>query len=238
MIPTRVPTTFRSGGFLVAEHPCAVELRLGTTLRHFRGATRVPTVPSGRITRLTREQHHPCRPSKPSACLTPSSPRSAPRASSPPFPIQALTMSDALAGRDVTGKAETGSGKTIAFGIPMLVRAGPGQFPPAGRPRPGAHPRAGGPDHRRAATARRGGRPPCRRRVRRRADGSADQGAPPRPRRARRHAGPPDRPHAPRRRRASRASVSSPSTKPTAWPTSASCRRSSGSCATSRRTSR
>ena len=43
-----------------------------------------------------------------------------------PFPIQALTMSDALAGRDVTGKAETGSGKTIAFGIPMLVRAGPG----------------------------------------------------------------------------------------------------------------
>ena len=43
-----------------------------------------------------------------------------------PFPIQALTMSDALGGRDVTGKAETGSGKTLAFGIPMLVRAGPG----------------------------------------------------------------------------------------------------------------
>ena len=43
-----------------------------------------------------------------------------------PFPIQALTMSDALAGRDVTGKAETGSGKTLAFGIPMLVRAGQG----------------------------------------------------------------------------------------------------------------
>jgi superfamily II DNA/RNA helicase len=43
-----------------------------------------------------------------------------------PFPIQALTLSDALAGRDVTGKAETGSGKTLAFGIPMLVRAGEG----------------------------------------------------------------------------------------------------------------
>lgn len=40
-----------------------------------------------------------------------------------PFPIQRLTLPDALAGRDVTGKAETGSGKTLAFGIPTLVRA-------------------------------------------------------------------------------------------------------------------
>ncbi len=46
-----------------------------------------------------------------------------------PFPIQALTVPDALAGRDVLGKAKTGSGKTLAFGIPMLERisaAGPG----------------------------------------------------------------------------------------------------------------
>ena len=38
------------------------------------------------------------------------------------FPIQALTIADALAGRDVCGKAKTGSGKTLAFGLPMLQR--------------------------------------------------------------------------------------------------------------------
>jgi superfamily II DNA/RNA helicase len=38
------------------------------------------------------------------------------------FPIQALTVADALAGRDVCGKAKTGSGKTLAFGLPMLTR--------------------------------------------------------------------------------------------------------------------
>ena len=46
-----------------------------------------------------------------------------------PFPVQALTIEDALAGRDVCGKAKTGSGKTLAFGLPMLMRtspAGPG----------------------------------------------------------------------------------------------------------------
>ncbi len=42
-----------------------------------------------------------------------------------PFPIQALTIADALAGRDVLGKAKTGSGKTLAFGIPMLERISP-----------------------------------------------------------------------------------------------------------------
>jgi superfamily II DNA/RNA helicase len=39
-----------------------------------------------------------------------------------PFPIQALTIRDALAGRDVCGKAKTGSGKTLAFGLPVLQR--------------------------------------------------------------------------------------------------------------------
>ena len=39
-----------------------------------------------------------------------------------PFPIQALTIADALAGRDVCGKAKTGSGKTLAFGLPTLQR--------------------------------------------------------------------------------------------------------------------
>jgi len=39
-----------------------------------------------------------------------------------PFAIQAATMPDALAGRDVLGRAATGSGKTLAFGLPMLAR--------------------------------------------------------------------------------------------------------------------
>jgi superfamily II DNA/RNA helicase len=38
-----------------------------------------------------------------------------------PFPIQIATLGDALAGRDVCGKAPTGSGKTIAFGIPLVT---------------------------------------------------------------------------------------------------------------------
>src|SRR6204780_4713485 len=38
------------------------------------------------------------------------------------FPIQALTIHDALAGRDVCGKAKTGSGKTLGFGLLMLRR--------------------------------------------------------------------------------------------------------------------
>jgi len=33
-----------------------------------------------------------------------------------------MTISDALAGRDVCGKAKTGSGKTLGFGLPMLQR--------------------------------------------------------------------------------------------------------------------
>ena len=38
------------------------------------------------------------------------------------FPIQAMTIHDALAGRDICGKAKTGSGKTLGFGLPMLQR--------------------------------------------------------------------------------------------------------------------
>jgi superfamily II DNA/RNA helicase len=38
------------------------------------------------------------------------------------FPIQAMTINDALAGRDVCGKAKTGSGKTLGFGLPLLQR--------------------------------------------------------------------------------------------------------------------
>lgn len=41
-----------------------------------------------------------------------------------PFPIQAATIADALSGRDVCGRAPTGSGKTIAFGIPLVTTVG------------------------------------------------------------------------------------------------------------------
>jgi superfamily II DNA/RNA helicase len=51
-----------------------------------------------------------------------------------PFPIQAATIPDALAGRDVLGKAQTGSGKTLAFGLPMLARLAGKQAAPK-RPR-------------------------------------------------------------------------------------------------------
>ncbi|MFH1103355.1 MAG: DEAD/DEAH box helicase [Actinomycetota bacterium] len=50
-----------------------------------------------------------------------------------PFPIQSAVIPDAIAGRDVCGRAPTGSGKTIAFGLPMMATVG------KGRP---AHPRA------------------------------------------------------------------------------------------------
>ncbi len=38
-----------------------------------------------------------------------------------PFEIQSATIKDALAGRDVCGRAPTGSGKTLAFGIPLVA---------------------------------------------------------------------------------------------------------------------
>ncbi|MDQ1672698.1 MAG: hypothetical protein QOC98_1260, partial [Frankiaceae bacterium] len=39
-----------------------------------------------------------------------------------PFPIQAMTLPIALSGSDVIGQARTGTGKTLAFGIPLLNR--------------------------------------------------------------------------------------------------------------------
>ena len=38
-----------------------------------------------------------------------------------PFPIQAATLRSALAGRDVLGRARTGSGKTVAFAVPVVM---------------------------------------------------------------------------------------------------------------------
>src|SRR4051812_6355903 len=39
-----------------------------------------------------------------------------------PFPIQAATIPDALAGKDILGRGRTGSGKTLFFGLPTLAQ--------------------------------------------------------------------------------------------------------------------
>ncbi|MFZ2480610.1 MAG: DEAD/DEAH box helicase, partial [Propioniciclava sp.] len=39
-----------------------------------------------------------------------------------PTPIQAATLPDSLAGRDVLGRGRTGSGKTFAFALPVVAR--------------------------------------------------------------------------------------------------------------------
>ncbi|EPH42994.1 putative Pre-mRNA-processing ATP-dependent RNA helicase PRP5 [Streptomyces aurantiacus JA 4570] len=39
-----------------------------------------------------------------------------------PFPIQAATLPNTLAGRDALGRGRTGSGKTLAFGLALLAR--------------------------------------------------------------------------------------------------------------------
>ncbi|MEV7384811.1 DEAD/DEAH box helicase [Streptomyces sp. NPDC091215] len=39
-----------------------------------------------------------------------------------PFPIQAATLPNSLAGRDLLGRGRTGSGKTLAFGLALLAR--------------------------------------------------------------------------------------------------------------------
>jgi superfamily II DNA/RNA helicase len=51
-----------------------------------------------------------------------------------PFPIQAATLPDALAGLDILGRGRTGSGKTLGFAIPMVARLAGGHTA-AGRPR-------------------------------------------------------------------------------------------------------
>jgi superfamily II DNA/RNA helicase len=39
-----------------------------------------------------------------------------------PRPVQAATLPDALAGRDILGRAETGAGKTLGFSLPLIAR--------------------------------------------------------------------------------------------------------------------
>lgn len=53
-----------------------------------------------------------------------------------PFPIQTAALPDALAGRDVLGRGRTGSGKTIAFVLPIVQRlAASGSRQRFGKPR-------------------------------------------------------------------------------------------------------
>ena len=162
------------------------------------------------------------------------------------FPIQALTIADALEGRDVCGKAKTGSGKTLAFGLPMLQRllgslAGPDGLVPQKKGHP-ARPRGLVllPTRELAVQVydvlrplAEAARHPAGRRLRRGRHRAADADSSARAARS-----------SSRRRVGSSTSVtaaSSPSrvwtcscsTRPTAWPTWASCPRSSGSCAAS-----
>lgn len=52
------------------------------------------------------------------------------------FPIQSATLPDSLAGRDVLGRGRTGSGKTIAFALPLVAGlAASGRSVRQGRPR-------------------------------------------------------------------------------------------------------
>ncbi|MBT2893174.1 DEAD/DEAH box helicase, partial [Streptomyces sp. McG2] len=50
-----------------------------------------------------------------------------------PFPIQAATLPNSLAGRDILGRGRTGSGKTLAFGLALLARTA-GRRAEAGAP--------------------------------------------------------------------------------------------------------
>ena len=54
-----------------------------------------------------------------------------------PFPIQAAALPDALAGRDILARGRTGSGKTIAFAVPVVAA-----LAAAGRRRTPRRPRA------------------------------------------------------------------------------------------------
>jgi ATP-dependent RNA helicase RhlE len=48
-----------------------------------------------------------------------------------PFPVQQLVVRDALAGHDLLVQSPTGSGKTFAFGIPLVDRLEPGAKRPS-----------------------------------------------------------------------------------------------------------
>ena len=164
---------------------------------------------------LTNEKTHTSRHAKPAPSPHPSR---QPRPASPawgfprsccaaldeaeylePTPIQAGLIPRALAGIDLMGQAQTGTGKTAAFCIPILERLQPRsqrRGPQALDPR--AHPRVGRPGPRRVRQAGRRARRSRRGRLRRQADPPAGRAPSPRGRDRRRHARPRDGPDGPR----------------------------------------
>ena len=155
-------------------------------------------------------RHRPSRsPSRPPRCPTPSP------------------------GATSCGKAPTGSGKTLAFGLAIAARAATAGALEPRRPRASCS----CPTRELAAQVQREltalideRRPrPGRRHLRRRRLRPAAQGAAPRRRHRRRLPRPPRGPHRHRRRASSTTSRSSCSTRPTAWPTWASCPRCAAS---------
>jgi ATP-dependent RNA helicase RhlE len=50
-----------------------------------------------------------------------------------PTPIQTRAIPALLSGRDLLGIAQTGTGKTAAFGIPLLQKLSIGHVPPQAR---------------------------------------------------------------------------------------------------------
>ena len=63
-----------------------------------------------------------------------------------PTPIQQQAIPLVLKGRDVMGLAQTGTGKTAAFILPILQRLTQRPGAESTRPDPGAHTRTGGTD--------------------------------------------------------------------------------------------
>ena len=117
-----------------------------------------------------------------------------------PFAIQTSALPDALAGRDVLGKAATGSGKTLAFGLPLLARVGAdvkqGRRAPRGLVLVPTRELAQQVHDALAPLGQAIG-PPARHRLRRRAHVPPDPAAAPRRRRHHRHPRPPAGPDQP-----------------------------------------
>ncbi len=116
-----------------------------------------------------------------------------------PTPVQLKSIPIVLTGKDLLARAQTGTGKTAAFGLPMidrlLVKGGASAGSQAAWPCPGAHARAGAAGPQVAADLRRAREPSCHRNLRRRLDRAAEVGPPARHRHHRRHPRPPARSH-------------------------------------------
>ena len=81
-----------------------------------------------------------------------------------PTPIQTQAIPHALAGRDILGLAQTGTGKTAAFGLPILTAADRAERAPPepqdrARADPGPDPRTGDADRRQPDRPTRKARP-------------------------------------------------------------------------------